>query len=100
MGTLGLLARLEAKPGREADVANLLTEALPLAQAEVGTQTWFAWRMGPTTFGIFDTFESESGRQAHLNGEIAKALMANAEELLAQPPQIDPVDILAEKLPG
>ena len=100
MGTRGLLARLEAKPGREGDVEQLLVGALPLAEAEIGTQTWFAWRMGPTTFGIFDTFESEDGRQAHLSGEIAKALMANADELLAQPPQIDPIDILAEKLPG
>jgi quinol monooxygenase YgiN len=56
--------------------------------------------MGPSTFGIFDTFENEDGRQAHLNGEIAKALMANADELLSQPPSIEPIDILAEKLPG
>lgn len=100
MGTLGLLARLEAKPGREADVEKLLASAQPLAEAEAGTQTWFAWRMGPTTFGIFDTFEDEDGRQAHLNGEIANALMANADELLAQPPDIQPIDLLAEKLPG
>lgn len=100
MGTLGLLARLEAKPGREADVEALLTSAQSLAQDEPGTQTWFAWRMGPTTFGIFDTFEDDAGRQAHLGGEIAAALMANADELLAQPPDIQPIDILAEKLPG
>jgi len=100
MGTLGLLARLEAKQGREADVENLLTSARALAQAEPGTQTWFAWRLGPATFGIFDTFEDENGRQAHLNGEIAKALMAQADELLAQPPDIQPIDLLAEKLPG
>ncbi len=100
MGSFGLLARLEAKPGRESDVATLLTSAQPLAAAESGTQTWFAWRMGTSTFGIFDTFEDEDGRQAHLNGEIAKALMANADELLAQPPDIAPIDILAEKLPG
>jgi len=100
MGTLGLLARLEAKQGREADVENLLTSARALAQAEPGTQTWFAWRLGPATFGIFDTFEDENGRQAHLNGEIAKALLAQADELLAQPPDIQPIDLLAEKLPG
>lgn len=100
MGSLGLLARLEARPGREADVEKLLRGAQSLAQAEDGTQTWFAWRMSPTTFGIFDTFEDEDGRQAHLAGEIAKALMANADELLGQPPQIDPIEILAEKLPG
>jgi quinol monooxygenase YgiN len=100
MGSLGLLARLEAKPGKESDVEQLLRGALPLAQAEGGTQTWFAWRMGPTTFGIFDTFGDEDARQAHLSGEIAKALMAKADELLARPPQIDPIDILGEKLPG
>jgi quinol monooxygenase YgiN len=100
MGTVGLLARLEVKPGREGDVEKLLTGAQPLAQDEPGTQTWFAWRMGPTTFGIFDTFGDEDGRQAHLNGEIAKALMANADELLSQPPSIEPIDILAEKVPG
>jgi quinol monooxygenase YgiN len=100
MGTLGILARLEAKPGRESDVEKLLAGALPLAVAEAGTQTWFAWRMGPSTFGVFDTFEDEDGRQAHLSGEIAKALMANADELLSQPPDIQPIDLLAEKLPG
>jgi quinol monooxygenase YgiN len=97
MGSIGLLARLEAKPGREADVEKLLLSAQSLAQAEEGTQTWFAWRMSTTTFGIFDTFADEDGRQAHLGGEIAKALMASADEVLAQPPQIDPIDILAEK---
>jgi quinol monooxygenase YgiN len=100
MGTLGLIARLEAKPGRESDVEKLLVSAQPLARDEPGTQTWFAWRMGPSTFGIFDTFEDENGRQAHLGGEIAKALMANADELLAQPPDIQPIDLLAEMLPG
>jgi quinol monooxygenase YgiN len=100
MGSVGILARLEAKPGRESDLEKLLTGALPLAEAEPGTQTWFAWRMGTSTFGIFDTFQVEEGRQAHLNGEIAKALMANADELLAQPPDIQPIDLLAEKLPG
>jgi quinol monooxygenase YgiN len=100
MGTLGLIARLEVKPGRESDVEKLLTGALPLAEAESGTQTWFAWRMGPSTFGVFDTFEDEDGRQAHLSGEIAKALMANADELLSQPPDIQPIDLLAEKLPS
>jgi quinol monooxygenase YgiN len=100
MGSVGILARREAKPGRESDVEKLLSGAQGLAEAEGGTQTWFAWRMGQSTFGVFDTFEGEEGRQAHLNGEIAKALMANADELLAQPPDIQPIDILAEKLPG
>lgn len=100
MGSLGILARLEAKPGRESDLERLLIGAQPLAAAEAGTQTWFAWRMGPSTFGVFDTFEDEDGRQAHLAGEIAKALMANADELLSQPPDIQPIEVLAEKLPG
>jgi quinol monooxygenase YgiN len=100
MGSLGILARIEAKPGRESDVEKLLTGARALAEAEPGTQTWFAWRMGSSTFGVFDTFEDEEGRQAHLNGEIAKALMANADELLSQPPDISTIDLLAEKLPS
>ena len=99
MAKLALLARLEAKPGKEAEVARFLESALPLAQAEAGTTSWFALRLGPDTFGIFDTFDAESGRQAHLDGPIAAALMAKASELLAQPPQIDKIDILAAKLP-
>jgi quinol monooxygenase YgiN len=100
MGSFALLARLEAKPGREDDVAEFLKSALPLAQQEAGTQTWFAWRIGESTFGIFDTFEDESGRKAHLEGPIAAALMANADELLSTPPVIEQLDLLAEKLPG
>jgi quinol monooxygenase YgiN len=100
MGTVALLARLEAKRGREEEVAGFLAGALPLAQAEPGTQTWFAWRIGPSTFGIFDTFEAEDGRTAHLQGPIAAALMAKADELLAVPPVIEQLDLLAEKLPG
>jgi quinol monooxygenase YgiN len=100
MGTVALLARLEAKPGREEEVAAFLAGALPLAQAEPGTQTWFAWRLGATTFGIFDTFEEDAGRTAHLQGPIAAALMAQADELLALPPVIEQLDLLAEKLPG
>jgi quinol monooxygenase YgiN len=93
----GLLARLEAKPGQEAQVEALLAGALPLAQAEAATRTWYAFRLGPSTFGIFDTFDDDTGRQAHLQGEIAQALMANADRLLATPPQIDKVDLLAAK---
>jgi quinol monooxygenase YgiN len=93
-----LLAKLEAKPGMEAEVEALLTSALALAQEESATTVWFALKMGPSTFGIFDAFADESGRQAHLNGRIAAALMAKASELLAVPPQIDPVDVLAAKL--
>ena len=95
---VALLARLEAKPGKEDEVAALLTSALPLANAEPATTVWFALKLGPTTFGIFDAFPDDAGRQAHLAGQIAAALMAKAPELLAQPPTIERVDILAAKL--
>lgn len=97
---VALLARLEAKPGKEETVANFLSGALPLAQAEPATITWYALRLGPSTFGIFDTFPNDAGRQAHLSGPIAAALMANAAELLSQPPTIEMVELLAAKLPG
>jgi quinol monooxygenase YgiN len=98
MVRVALLARLEAKPGKENDVADLLKGALPLANAEPATTLWFALKLGPTTFGIFDAFQDDAGRQAHLSGQIAAALMAKAPELLAQPPTIEPVEILAAKL--
>ena len=91
------VARIEAKPDKADDVAALLAGALPLAEAEPGTIAWYAARTSPTTFWIFDTFGSEDARQAHLNGEIAAALMANADELLANPPEILPADVLASK---
>ncbi len=94
---VGLLARLEAKPGKEQEVEDFLKSALPLAQSEEETINWYAIKMGPSTFGIFDTFDAEGGREAHLNGEIAKALMANASELLATDPVIEKVEILASK---
>jgi quinol monooxygenase YgiN len=94
---VALLARLEAKPGKEQDVANLLEGALPLANAEPGTVVWFAVRLGPSTFGIFDAFADEAGRQAHLAGPIAAALMAKAPELLAAAPIIERADVLAAK---
>jgi len=93
-----LLARLEAKPGKEAAVKDLLVRAVALANQEARTTVWFALKLGPSTFGVFDAFADEAGRQAHLNGPIAQALMANAPELLSQPPQIDPVDVLGAKL--
>ncbi len=93
----GLLARVEAKPGRETDVQQFLSGALSLAQAEPGTRTWYAWKIDASTFGIFDTFDDEAARDAHLSGEIAKALMANAAELLAKPPVIEKLDVLAAK---
>ena len=91
------VARIEAKPDRAEDVATLLTGALPLAEAEQGTVDWYAARTSPTTFWIFDTFGNEDARQAHINGEIAAALVANADELLAAPPEILPADVLASK---
>lgn len=94
-----LLARLEAKPGKEAEVEEFLRSALSLAEEEPNTTTWFALRMGDSTFGIFDTFPDEDGRQAHLDGEIAAALEENADKLLEQPPQIDKVDVLEAKHP-
>ena len=97
MVKVGLLARLEAKPGKEAEVEKFLTDALPLAQQEQDTIVWYAIRLGPSTFGIFDAFPGEQGRQAHLSGPIASALMAHASELLAQPPTIENVDVLASK---
>jgi quinol monooxygenase YgiN len=97
MVKLALLARLEAKPGKEQELADLLKGALTLAQSEPATVEWFAFRIGPSTFGIFDTFEHEEGRQAHLNGPIASALMTKAPELLAQPPVIEQIDLLAVK---
>jgi quinol monooxygenase YgiN len=90
-----LLARLEAKPGKEDEVQEFLESALPMAEDEPDTTTWFALRMGESTFGIFDTFPDEGGRQAHLDGEIAAALMDRADDLLAEEPRIDEVDVLA-----
>jgi quinol monooxygenase YgiN len=95
---VGLLVRLEAKPGKEAEVAALLESALPLANAESATTVWFALRLGPTTFAIFDAFPDDAGRKAHLAGPIAAALMAKAPELLAHPPTIEAADVLAAKL--
>jgi quinol monooxygenase YgiN len=97
MVKLALLVRLEAKPGKEKELENLLTSSLQLAQNEPGTIHWFALRIGPSTYGIFDTFEKEEGRQAHLNGPIAAGLVAKAPELLAKPPVIEQVELLAVK---
>ncbi|MFD8414883.1 putative quinol monooxygenase [Streptomyces sp. NPDC059650] len=95
---IGLLARIEAKPEHVREVEELLTGALALAREEAGTTVWFALRLGTTTFGIFDAFATEEGRQAHLQGKIAAALMERAPELLAEAPEILPVDVLAAKL--
>jgi quinol monooxygenase YgiN len=99
MVKVALLVRLEAKPGRQGDVENFLRGGLPLVQAEPATTAWFGIRLGPSTFGIFDAFPDEAGRNAHLSGRVAAALMENASELLAQPPTIEEVDVLAAKLP-
>jgi len=96
--TKALWVRLEAKPGQEVAVETFLRGGLPLAQAEPATTAWFALRLSPSTFGIFDAFPDDSGRQAHLTGPIAKALMAKAGELLSKPPSIEQVDVLAAKL--
>ncbi len=97
MEKLSLLALLKAKPGKEKEVEAFLKSALPLAETEPGTVRWYALKLGPDRFGIFDTFQDEKGRDAHLSGEIAKALMAKAGELLAEPPSIEKVEILAVK---
>jgi len=95
-----LAVKLVAKPGREADVEAFLNSGLALVNDEPLTVTWYAVKFNDSTFGIFDTFEADEGRDAHLNGKVAEALMANAADLLAEPPQIDKVDILAVKLAG
>ena len=94
---LALFTRLEAKPGKEAAVADLLETGLALARQEATTPIWFALRLSPTTFGVFDAFHDEAGRQAHLSGPIAQALMAKAPELFASPPSIEPIEVLGLK---
>jgi quinol monooxygenase YgiN len=94
-----LLVRLEAKPGKEAAVAKFLEGGLPIVEQEPATVTWYAIKLGPSSFGIFDTFPDDAGRQAHLAGRVAAALMAQAPELLATPPVIEKIEVLAAKLP-
>ena len=100
MVRVALAVKLEAKKGKEAELAAFLKGGLALAHQEPATTVWFALQFGPSTFGIFDAFPDDSGRKAHLNGPIAAALMAKAPELLASPPSIEPVDIIAAKVPG
>jgi quinol monooxygenase YgiN len=97
MEKFALLATVQAKTGKEAEVETFLKSALPLAEDEPGTVRWYAFKIGPDTFGIFDTFNDEEGREAHLSGQIAKALMANADRLLAAPPTIEKLELLAVK---
>ena len=96
--TVALWVKLDAKPGKEGDVETFLRSALPLVQEEPATLAWFAIRLGPSSFGIFDAFPDDAGRQAHLSGKVAAALMAKAPELLASSPSIEKVDVLAAKL--
>jgi quinol monooxygenase YgiN len=97
--TKGLIVRLEARPGKEDELAAFLEGALPLVDAEPQTAAWFAVRSGPSSFAIVDFFPDDAGRQAHLDGQVAAALLGRADELLATPPDIQPVDALAAKLP-
>ncbi len=100
MTRVGLLVTMEAKAGREDDLAKFLAGALGLVEQEPDTTAWFAIRLGPSQFGIFDAFPSEAGREAHLAGKVAAALMEQAPDLLAGAPSIEKVDVLADKLPG
>ncbi len=100
MVTVALLVRLEAKPGKESEVESFLKGALPIVQDEPQTTAWFAIRMGPSTFGIFDAFPGEAGRQAHITGRVAAALMAKGPDLFSKAASIEKVDVLASKLPG
>lgn len=95
---VGLLVRLRARPGKEAELAKFLEGALPAAEAEPETRVWFALRLSESEYGIFDAFPGEAGRKSHLAGPIAAALMKRADELLSEPPRIEPVDVLAAKV--
>ena len=97
MNNLAFLARFEAKPGKEEEVAKFLSVATDMAKKETATLNWYALRLSHNTFGVFDTFSDEDGRQGHLNGPIGQALMAHAAELFASPPTIEPVDVLGSK---
>jgi quinol monooxygenase YgiN len=99
MTKFALYVPLEAKPGKEKEVADFLRSAVPLVNEEQGTISWFAIQEGPSSFAIFDTFDDEAARDAHLNGKVAAALMERAGDLLAKPPAIHKIGILAEKLP-
>jgi quinol monooxygenase YgiN len=100
MLNVALFARLEAKPGKEDEVAQFLKAGLELSKQEETTPLWFALRLGRTTFAVFDAFADDKGRQNHLHGRIAQALMAKAPELLVTPPTIEPADVLGAKLPS
>jgi quinol monooxygenase YgiN len=99
MDKVAIWAVVESKPGKENEVEAFLKSALPLAEREPETTSWYAVKIGPSKFGIFDTFPGEKGRDAHLSGDIAKALMAKAPELFSKAPEIHKIDILASKTP-
>ncbi len=100
MDKFAIWAQMEAKPGKEREVEEFLKSAQSLAEAETGTTTWYALQIGPSKYGIFDTFENEEAREAHINGEIAKALFSKAKDLFTKTPEIDKPRILAAKAPG
>jgi quinol monooxygenase YgiN len=100
MDKKALFVRVEAKPGKETEVAKFIEGALPLVRAERATTAWFGIRLGPSTFGIFDAFPDDAARDAHLHGKVAEALMSRASDLFSKPPSIEKVDVLAEKLPA
>lgn len=100
MVKVALFVRLEAKPGKEKEVEDFLKSGLALVMEEPDTTAWFGIRIGPSTFGIFDAFPDEAGRQAHLSGKVAAALMTQAGALFSTPPSIEKIDVLASKLPG
>jgi quinol monooxygenase YgiN len=99
MVKVGLYVRVEAKPGKESEVESFIRSGLAIVQEEPATIAWFGIRLGTSTFGIFDAFPDDRGREAHLSGRVAAALMARANELFTQPPSIEKVDVLAAKLP-
>ncbi len=99
MVKVGLLATLVAKDGKEDELASFLAGALPLAEDEPATTAWFGIRLGPSTFGIFDVFPDDAGRDAHLSGQVAAALGEKASELFSQEPSIEKIDVIASKLP-
>ncbi len=98
LNQLGLFVRLECKQGKEDEVEQFLKSGLEIVQNELDTTLWFAIRLGPSTFAIFDTFPDETGRQAHLSGKVAEALFAKAPELLAESPQVETFKTIACKL--
>ena len=100
MYKVALFVRVEARPGKEDEVAQFLEAGLAMANQEPTTPLWFALRLGPTTFGVFDAFADERGRQTHLHGPIAKALMAKAPELFVKAPAIEPIEVMGSKQPA